>query len=208
MVKIKYLVLLVILVNLHIIYANSIDLVLDKEIYAPKAELKGNLILNLTKELDLGVNPVIVISLDNLKEERNAVEVLTSLDNNLDIQESSINVLNVENEKTLDLSEDGFFGFKLPKGSAVDKIDFDIEGLNNNGFPNRPFIDANNDNSIEWIYAGSFNGWSNEAIKGNNLSDIRSEDVIVQDGDFLYCSLINLPYSNLFNVSANVVVEN
>ncbi len=199
-----------ILLSLSVAFgANSLDLELDKNVYGPFSELKGMCTLKLDSSLNLGLDPKIKINIGDLKEERDALNILRGLDPDLDIQESSIVLGNSASQKTFDLSSTNLFGIKLPKGSEVSKIDFDVEGINNNGYPSSPFIDFNNDDKYEWYYKGAFTGWSNEIIRAKGLDENgASEDIVVRDNVFLYCNVIDLPYSNKFNVSAKYTVGN
>ena len=200
----------VILLSLSIAFgANSLNLELEKNVYGPFSELKGMCTLKLDDSLDLGLEQKIKISIGDRKEERDALSILIGLDPDLDIQESSIELGNSASQKTFDLSATSLLGIKLPKGSEVSKIDFDVEGVSNNGYPSSPFIDFNNDDKYEWYYKGIFTGWSNEIVNAKGLNENgASEDIIVRDNIFLYCNIIDLPYSNKFNVSAKYTVGN
>ena len=200
----------VILLSLSIAFgANSLNLELEKNVYGPFSELKGMCTLKLDDSLDLGLEQKIKISIGDRKEERDALSILMGLDPDLDIQESSIELGNSASQKTFDLSATSLLGIKLPKGSEVSKIDFDVEGVSNNGYPSSPFIDFNNDDKYEWYYKGIFTGWSNEIVNAKGLNENgASEDIIVRDNIFLYCNIIDLPYSNKFNVSAKYTVGN
>ncbi len=208
--KIFYSLLIVILFSLSIVYGtNSLDLKLDKSVYGPFAELKGMCVLKLDRPLDLGLEPKIKLSISERREERDALDVLKGLDPDLDVQESSVNLGSSSSQKTFDLSTSNLFGIKIPKGSEVTRIDFDIEGISSNGFPNSPFMDFKDDSNYEWYYKGVFSGFSSEVVKAKGLNENgASEDIVIRDNIFLYCSIVNLPYSNKFNVSAKYSVIN
>ncbi len=199
----RYLILIFILLNLSIVLgANSLSLVLDKEKYSPDSFLHGNIFLNLDRELDLGLEPDLIIYLDNIKEKRNIIDILNSLDNNLEIISNSKDAADPAIQKDFSLAQNKLFGFKIPKGSEITKIDFDITGLNANGFPNLPFIDFEEYNI--WFYAGIFNGWNSQSQNAIGLSDIKAGDITIDSNDVLNCEIVSLPYANTFNVSIEV----
>ena len=206
--RLKYLILAFFLLNLNIVLANSISLDLNKYVYAPTTELQGMCVLELDDTLDLGIDPKISLTIGNRIEERNAIDVLASLDPRLDLEESAINLVDSETQKTLDLSSESFFGLKLPREAQVKNIDFDITGVNSNGYPNSPYIDFNDDGMYEWYYAGTFAGWSNNVVNAKGLSGVKAnEDLIINDNILLYCSIVDLPYANKFNVSADINID-
>src|SRR3989344_3802842 len=199
--KFKYLILVLIILNLSIVFGkNTLNLSLEKTIYGPGSYLDGNIILSLTNELDLGLEPNLLISLGNSHEKRNAIEILQSLDPNLNIKDKSRIATSPSLEKFLDLSSKKLFGFVLPKRSKIDNIEFTIQGINTNGFPSEPYI-SNSDSINEWFYPGVFNTWSSQTVSARGLSTIKAGNKIVNTNDDLYCQILNLPYANLFNVS-------
>ena len=199
--KFKYLILVLIILNLSIVFGkNTLNLSLEKTIYGPGSYLDGNIILSLTNELDLGLEPNLLISLGNSHEKRNAIEILQSLDPNLNINDKSRIATSPSLEKNLDLSSKKLFGFVLPKRSKIDNIEFTIQGINTNGFPSEPYI-SNSDSINEWFYPGVFNTWSSQTVSARGLLTIKTGNKIVNTNDDLHCQILNLPYANLFNVS-------
>src|SRR3989344_4627026 len=199
--RLKYLLLAVIILNISLVYANTLDLRLDKDLYVPKTSLKGSILLNLTESLNLGFDPKISLSINEKTETKDLIPVLESLDNLLDIKKSEIKGVNPENEKTLDFGK-GIFAFKLQKNSVVNDINFDIEGMLSGQFPYAPFLDFDSDGVFEWFFSGVFRGWKAEFISPLGLGSGRSsEEIFVDNNIYLHCSVIDLPLANIFNVS-------
>jgi len=207
--KSLFLMFILVLITVNVVFGNSLNINLDKQVYVPSSKLSGSINLNLSSALDLGISPKITISLGNSREERDIISILKSLEPNLNIQESSINSVNPENEKIFDLDSPKLFILKTTKGSIIDRADFEIEGLSNNGFPFSPYLDVDNDDTIEWIFIGSFNSWSDNSVVPKGLTNKKSnEEIVINDNSFLYCNILDLPFSNLFNISINIIAEN
>src|SRR3989344_3834863 len=135
MMRLKFILFFVVLLNLYSVFGNSINLELEKTVYGPGSLIDGNIILNLSSELDLGENPDLILSLeDDIIESRNVIEILSGLDPALELQRNSFNAINPGIQKDLSLNQKKLFGFKLLKGSEVNKLEFNIEGINSNSF--------------------------------------------------------------------------
>ncbi len=199
-------VFLFILINSSIIFANSLNLNLDNDVYLPFGFLSGNIFLNLSSNLDLGLDPKLVISIGNYKEGINAVDLFRDLDSELNINDASVEVKNPQKEKELDLSKQGLIGVKLPKGSEIKSMDFDITSVNKNGFSEFPYLDFFNDNLNDWFY-GQFLSWTDEYVIINGQKNLNVNQLIVEDDSALNCGVMDLPFSDKFNVTIDIKVD-
>ncbi|MBI2671743.1 hypothetical protein HYX16_02310 [Candidatus Woesearchaeota archaeon] len=199
--KLKFLVLAFILFSISLVYANTLDLRLNKNLYVPQTSLKGSVLLNISESLNIGFDPKITLSINGKEEIKDLIPVLESLDSLLDIKKSEIRAVNPENEKSLD-SGSGFFAFKLRKDSVVNDINFDIEGLSSGAFPYAPFLDFDSNGIFEWFFGGTFRGWTMESSAPLGLvSERAGEEIFVDNNIYLHCSVIDLPLANMFNIS-------
>ena len=206
--KLGYFILGFIFISLSLVLGSTLSLSLNKNNYAPGNLLDGVLVLNLSGPLDLGDNPKLKIFIGSLEEEAEAVKVLSGLDPGLKISKNILNATNPNTQKQLNLGENSFFGFRLLKGSIIENLDFDIEGVNSGvNYPIAPYLDFDNDDVIEWRYVSSFLGWSNLTTKIDGLSTNTGSEFRVQDNSYLHCGLMNLPFSNIFNFSIDLNVQ-
>ncbi len=178
---------------------------LNRDSYKTNEIIDGNLTINFNGPIKLDTN--LTIKFGSFRYNKDIGAVFFQLGKTYANTDDETKAINPSDSKILTYSQLGkkLIGFRLPFGVSINSIDMDIfSEVVDGGYPSSLTFDVGDNNEVDWRYLGEKTGLKSEFVKSNTLDlSVTPATTILNDSNTYHCSLIDLPSSRDFEISAN-----
>ncbi|MBL7051970.1 MAG: hypothetical protein ISS01_02675 [Nanoarchaeota archaeon] len=181
----------------------NIELDLDSEKYAIDTTLEGTIALTLNE--NFSPEEELSVTIDDTTYSYNILELLNSLNYTIAYEDATYEATNSEVTKTIEFTEADtkVIGLQLPRYSELETADFSLTGsTSSSSYLTNLSMDVGGEGNIDWLYIGSFTGFSEDLLKSIDLDDETESTGYIQDNETYYCELLELPASKHFQITA------
>ncbi|MBT5030351.1 hypothetical protein HON03_03725 [archaeon] len=187
----------------YTIPAANLELDLDANKYATNTAIEGTISLTLNE--NFSPEEELTVTIDDTVYTYNILDLLNSQNYSLIYDDLGYEATNSEATKTIEFTEAGtkIIGLQIPRYAEIETASFSLTGTDlSSSYLTNLSMDVGGEGNADWLYIGSFTGYSEDLLKSIDLDENTESTGYIQDNETYYCELLELPASKNFQITA------